>query len=77
MIHITIRVPRGTADKIKAEFVSQEPIVAPVSAGQRVGTVKVTLEGKAIAEYPVVALENIAVAGIFGRTWDTMRLWFK
>ena len=74
---ITISVPRGTADKIKAEFVSQEPIVAPVSAGQRVGTVKVTLEGKAIAEYPVVALENIAVAGIFGRTWDTMRLWFK
>jgi D-alanyl-D-alanine carboxypeptidase (penicillin-binding protein 5/6) len=74
---ITISVPRGTADKIKAEFVGMEPIVAPVSAGQRVGMVKVTLEGKPIAEYPVVALENIAVAGIFGRTWDTMRLWFK
>ena len=89
---ITIRVPRGTADKIKAEFVGMEPIVAPVSAGQRVGMVKVTLEGKPIAEYPVVALENIAdnpdnmesvasaggiKAIIFGRTWDTMRLWFK
>jgi D-alanyl-D-alanine carboxypeptidase (penicillin-binding protein 5/6) len=74
---ITISVPRGSADKIKAEFVAMEPIVAPVSAGQRVGIVKVTLEGKPIAEYPVVALENIAVAGIFGRTWDSVRLWFK
>ncbi len=74
---ITISVPRGSADRIKAEFVAMEPIVAPVSAGQRVGIVKVTLEGKPIAEYPVVALENIAVAGIFGRTWDSVRLWFK
>ena len=74
---IAISVPRGTADKIKAEFLAMEPIVAPVSAGQRVGMVKVTLEGKPIAEYPVVALENVAVAGIFGRTWDSMRLWFK
>ena len=74
---ITISLPRGSADKIKAEFVAMEPIVAPVSAGQRVGIVKVTLEGKPIAEYPVVALENIAVAGIFGRTWDSVRLWFK
>jgi hypothetical protein len=24
-----------------------------------------------------VALENIAIAGFFGRTWDGMRLWFK
>ena len=74
---ITISVPRGSADRIKAEFVAMEPIVAPVSAGQRVGIVKVTLEGKPIAEYPVVALENIAVAGLFGRTWDSVRLWFK
>ena len=74
---ITISLPRGSADRIKAEFVAMEPIVAPVSAGQRVGIVKVTLEGKPIAEYPVVALENIAVAGLFGRTWDSIRLWFK
>jgi hypothetical protein len=25
----------------------------------------------------VVALENVAIAGFFGRTWDSMRLWFK
>ena len=37
----------------------------------------VTLDGKPLGEYPVVALEAVPVAGIFGRAWDTLRLWFK
>ena len=74
---IVISVPHGSAGKIQAQFVGQEPLIAPVSAGQRVGAVKVTLEGKPVAEYPVVALENVGVAGFFGRMWDGMRLWFK
>jgi len=57
--------------------VSQQPLVAPVSADQRVGTLRVTLDGKPYAEYPVVALETVGPAGIFGRAWDTLRLWIK
>ena len=64
-------------DKLKADLVSQQPLLAPVSAGQRVGTLKIMLESKRIGEYPVVALENVAVAGFFGRAWDTVRLWFQ
>ena len=56
---------------------SQQPLVAPVSADQRVGTLRVTLDGKPFAEYPVVALEVVGPAGIFGRAWDTLRLWIK
>ena len=74
---LVVSVPAGSGDKIKAEFIGQEPLIAPVSRGQRVGTVKVILDGKSIAEYPVLAQENVAVAGFFGRMWDTMRLWFK
>jgi len=72
-----VSVPRGLADQLKADLVSIQPLVAPISVGQRVGTVKVTLQGKALGEYPVTALENVAIAGFFGRTWDGMRLWFK
>jgi len=25
----------------------------------------------------VVALENVVIAGFFGRVWDSVRLWFK
>ncbi len=74
---LVVSVPAGSGDKIKAEFIGQEPLIAPVSRGQRVGTVKVILDGKSIVEYPVVAQENVAIAGFFGRMWDTIRLWFK
>ena len=74
---LNVSVPKGMADKLKADLVSRQPLVAPVSAGQRVGTLRVTLEPKPIGEYPVVALENVAVAGILGRALDTVRLWFQ
>jgi D-alanyl-D-alanine carboxypeptidase len=52
-------------------------VLAPVARGQRVGVLRVQLEGKPLGEYPVVAIENVAVAGFFGRAWDTLRLLFK
>ena len=72
-----VSVPRGMGDKLKAELVSQQPLLAPVQAGQRVGTIKVALEGKPLAEYPAVAMETVGVAGPFGRAIDTVRLWLK
>ena len=74
---LIISVPTGMADKVKAEFSGQEPLIAPVAAGQRVGTIKVQLDGKPLGEFPLVAPESVAVAGFFGRLWDTVRLWFK
>jgi D-alanyl-D-alanine carboxypeptidase (penicillin-binding protein 5/6) len=74
---LQVSIPKGMGDRLKAEMVSLQPLVAPVSAGQRVGTIRVSLDGKQLAEYPAVALEGVAVAGILGRTWDTMRLWFQ
>lgn len=74
---LTVSVPKGMAGKVKADMISQQPLLAPVSVGQRVGTLRLTLESKPIGKYPVVALESVAVAGFFGRTWDTIRLWFR
>ena len=77
LFDLYVSVPRGFADQLKADLVSIQPLVAPISVGQKVGTVKVTLQNKSLGEYPVVALENVLIAGFFGRTWDSMRLWFK
>lgn len=73
----TLSLPKGMAEKVKASLVSQQPLLAPVQKGQRIGTLKLTLDDKPYGEYPVVALEAIPVAGMFGRAWDTMRLWFE
>jgi len=74
---VIVTVPKGEADKLKAELLTQQPLLAPIAQGQRVGTLRVTLDGKPLGEYPVVALEAVGVAGIFGRAWDTLRLWLK
>ena len=70
-------LPKGQVEKLKANIESMQPLLAPISAGQRVGTMKVTLDGKPYRELPVVALESVPVAGILGRSWDSIRLLFK
>jgi D-alanyl-D-alanine carboxypeptidase (penicillin-binding protein 5/6) len=72
-----VTVPKGEADRLKAELVSQQPLVAPLAKGQRVGVLRVTHDGKPFGEYPLVTLEAVAVAGFARRTWDTLRLWLK
>lgn len=71
-----LSVPIGRADRLKATLESRQPLIAPVPAGEPVGTLTVTLDGKPVGKYPVVALEEIGVANIFGRAWDSLRLMF-
>jgi D-alanyl-D-alanine carboxypeptidase (penicillin-binding protein 5/6) len=72
-----VTLPKGQAQKLQLTMEAMEPIIAPVSKGQRVGVVKVTLDAKPVGEYPLVALADVAPASLFGRLWDSVRLWFK
>ena len=74
---LTIAVPKGYGDRLKSELVPQPRLIAPLTAGQVVGNLKVTLDGKPFGEYPVVAITAVPQAGVFGRAIDTMRLWFN
>jgi D-alanyl-D-alanine carboxypeptidase (penicillin-binding protein 5/6) len=74
---LMVAVPKGDAQQLKAELVSQQPLVAPLAQGQRVGTLRVSFDGNPLGEYPLVALEPVATAGFLGRAWDTLRLWLK
>lgn len=74
---LALAVPRGMGERLKATMESTQPLVAPIAPGQRVGTLRVTLDDKPMGDFPVLALEAIGVANIFGRTWDSLRLWFK
>ena len=74
---VYVTVPKGEAGKLQADTVSQQPLSAPVAQDERVGTLRVTLEGRPIAEFPLVALEPVGPAGLLGRAWDTLRLWIK
>ena len=74
---IVVTVPAGSGGKLTTEVVRQDPLLAPITKGQSMGTLKVKMGADTVAEVPLVALEAVEQAGFFGRLWDTIRLWIK
>ncbi len=74
---VFLSLPKGYYAHAKVTLTSRQPLLAPLIPGQAVGTVTVNVEGKPIVTLPLQSLENVNVAGLFGRTWDSMKLWFK
>ena len=72
-----LALPKGGAEKLKASMDSLQPLLAPIRAGQKVATLRLALDGRPYGEFPVVALEDVPLAGIFGRGWDAIRLLFN
>lgn len=72
-----LTLPKGKADKLALTLESKEPLIAPVLNGQPVGVVKVALEGQPMTEFPMIALEEVPLANLFGRAVDTVKLWFN
>lgn len=74
---VVVAVPAGTAGQLKTTVARPDPLVAPFTKGQQVGTLKVMAGDRAVTEVPLVALEAVEEAGVLGRAWDALRLWVK
>ncbi len=75
---VFVNLPKGEAGKLQTLVERTDPLVAPLTKGQRVGTLKVkTSSGAPVIELPLVVLEPVEQAGFFGRAWDALRLWIK
>ena len=74
---VVVTVPKGQASSVKAEIERVQPLVAPIVQGQRIGTLRVRLGERVLAERPVLALAGVEQAGLLGRAWDTIRLWMN
>jgi D-alanyl-D-alanine carboxypeptidase (penicillin-binding protein 5/6) len=75
---VFVTVPKGEGTKLQTKVERTDPLVAPLTKDQKVGTIKVsTSTGLPVAEMPLVVLEPVEEAGIFGRAWDAIRLWIK
>ncbi len=73
--HVTVQ--RGTSGRIQAQLIAQQPMLAPIARGQQVATLRLSLDGKTLGDYPLRALKGVGVAGIFGRAWDGILLLFE
>lgn len=72
----SVSLPRGRFDALKANIDVPQYVIAPLRAGQQVGMLKISLDGKVIAQAPLVAKTAVAEAGFFGRLWDSVLMWW-
>jgi len=74
---VVVSMPRGRYKDLKPTMELPNRLIAPFTKGQQVGTLRVTLDGKPLAERPLVALADSPQAGFWGRMSDGILLWFK
>lgn len=72
-----LTLPKGEYARVKAIVTSKQPLIAPIAAGQEIGTIKFTLDGKLLEQRKLVASEKVEIAGLFGRLWDSIKLQFE
>jgi D-alanyl-D-alanine carboxypeptidase (penicillin-binding protein 5/6) len=73
---VWITLPRDRFTGISAVLETRRPFVAPLAAGEKAGIMKLMRDNAPLAEIPVVALEEVPLAGFLSRGWDSLRLLF-
>ncbi|KAF1712019.1 serine-type D-Ala-D-Ala carboxypeptidase [Pseudoxanthomonas kalamensis DSM 18571] len=73
---LLVSVPRDRYDALKPAMEVPKQLVAPITKGQALGMVKVTLDGKVVAEAPLVAVDAVEEGGFFRRLWDAFWMWW-
>ena len=74
---ISLVVPRNSSGKLQADFQLKNELNAPIKKGEQVGTIFLKLDGKDVAQYPLVALEEVNEGSLFSRLWDYLVLLFQ
>jgi D-alanyl-D-alanine carboxypeptidase (penicillin-binding protein 5/6) len=72
-----VTLPRGQAKNLKASFTLDKDLKAPIAQGDVVGTLYYQVDGEDIAEYPLLALEDVEKGSMFSRLIDYVILMFK
>jgi len=72
-----ITVPVGERDLLRAKLETKQPLIAPVNAGQSIGTLHLSLNGTPYLDLPVVVQESVPLANVFSRGVDAIRLFFE
>jgi len=74
---LSLTIPRGSEHQLAATLDLPEVIEAPVSAGDVIGHLLVTLEGEEVAREPLLALQAVPEAGFVKAIWHSIVLFFQ
>lgn len=71
---VTATVARGNAQKLRTTTVLDEPLIAPLKRGQRVGEIRVLDGNTIVRRVPLVATEEVSEGGMYAKLRDTIAL---
>jgi D-alanyl-D-alanine carboxypeptidase (penicillin-binding protein 5/6) len=72
---IYLTLPRSDFKNIKANYIFDNNIQAPIEAGQIIGSIELTSNGRVVLTSPLVAIEAVEAKGFFGRLWSRLLYW--
>lgn len=74
---LLVTVPRGRYGELQPSMELPKQLAAPITKGQVIGKVRVSLDGQVLAERPLVALADAPEGGFFKRLSDDFWLWWE
>jgi D-alanyl-D-alanine carboxypeptidase (penicillin-binding protein 5/6) len=74
---LNVTIPRHQYQKLEAQLEIAPKIMAPVSQGQVLGQVHVTLEGEPIVSADLIALKGVADGNLWQQIKDSALLWLE
>lgn len=77
MEDLYVTVPRGRYDSLESVQNMPAILMAPVTAGQPLAEIKVSLDGNDVVHEQLSALEDNPSGSFWQRTVDSVKLWFE
>ncbi len=74
---VSLTIPRGQSKNLKANFIIDRQLQAPLKKGEVVGVLSLQIENETIADYPLVALQDVNEGSMFDKALDYFRLQFS
>ena len=72
-----LTTPKGRYDSLVSDTTVEEDLTAPIEAGTLLGSVTISMNDEDLVELPLVALADVAEAGLWRRIKDEISLWFQ
>ena len=74
---LILTFPRGSYEDLESEIDFPSIIEAPIQIGQKIGALRVNLDGRELASVPLIARSAVLEAGFFSRASDAIELFFS
>ena len=74
---VYVTLPRGQYEKLKPSMEIKQQVIAPVSKGQTLGKVMISMDGKTLIDEPLIALRDVPEGNLWRQAVDAGLMWWN